>query len=191
MDLSQVIAQLRAFCPALDGRVAGAGDFPIGTQPVVAFTDSNGTLVYPTAIVIPLEDDAGQNEQEIGLYQMVTETIGVVVEFDSTGDRRGQAGVTQVEAMKYALFAALLNWQITPERTGKGLYYAGGSLLDFDRARLFWEYRFSLDVLITDADGFQPRGDPLTDIESTVPVPVPIPDPPQDPAPSIVFDAKV
>ena len=59
--------------------------------------------------------------------------------------------------MKYAIFRALLNWNIDPERGARGLYYAGGELLTFDRARLFWMYRMSFDATISDADGFVPR----------------------------------
>ena len=124
--------------------------------------------VYPAAVVIPLEDEAGSNDLLDGNLQIVTETIGVIVEFDASADRRGQAGVSPVEAMKYALFRALLSWVIDPERGARGLFYAGGELLTFDRARLFWMYRMSFEATISDADGFVPRGDPLTNITETI-----------------------
>jgi hypothetical protein len=169
MNLDLVINQIKTYCPLLKGRVAGSADFDTGIETVLAITDpGSGRFAYPVAAVYPLEDDATPNTVNTigtGLLQTVTETIGVVVEFGATADRRGQAGVSQVEAMKYALFRALLNWNIDPGRSSLGLYYAGGMLLTFDRARLFWEYRFSFDALITDADGFVPGGDPLTDIQ--------------------------
>ena len=189
MNLDQVINQLRAYCPALGGRIAGAADFDVGTETTLAFTSPTGKLIYPAAVVVPLDDDASPNivsTIETGLIQTVTETIGVIVEFDATADRRGQGGVSQVEAMKYALFAALLNWHIDPGRSSLGIYYAGGSLLAFDRARLFWEFRFSFDALISDGDGFQIDGDPLADVLATVSV-----DDPVNEAPPIVFDMKV
>jgi len=169
MDISLVIQQLRQYCPALGGRIGGAADFEIGVESVIAITDPRtGKFAYPAAVVIPLEDDAGDNELLDGNTQTVTETIGVIVEFDATADRRGQGGVSQAEAMKYALFAALLNWLIDPARGARGLYYAGGELLTFDRARLFWIYRMSFDATITDGDGFVPRGDPLTNVTETI-----------------------
>lgn len=170
-----MIAQLRAYCPALGGRVGGAADFETGVESVIAITDPvTGKFVYPAAVVIPLEDETSSNDLLVGNIQTVTETIGVIVEFDASADRRGQAGVSQVEAMKYALFGALLSWTIDPERGPRGLYYAGGELLTFDRARLFWMYRMSFDAMISDADGFVPRGDPLTNVTATIQPDAPI-----------------
>jgi hypothetical protein len=175
MDLSRVIEQLRRYCPELAGRVGGAADFETGVDTVIAITDpATGKLVYPAAVVIPLEDETGSNDLLDGNIQTVIETVGVIVEFDASADRRGQAGVSQVEAMKYALFRALLSWVIDPERGACGLYYAGGELLTFDRARLFWMYRMSFDATISDGDGFVPRGDPLTSIAETIQVDAPV-----------------
>jgi hypothetical protein len=156
-------------CPALQGRVGGAADFETGVETVIQITDpKTGKLAYPTAVVIPLEDEPGSNDLLDGNIQTVIETIGVIVEFDASADRRGQTAVSQVEAMKYQIFRALLNWNIDPERGARGLYYAGGELLTFDRARLFWMYRMSFDATISDADGFVPGGDPLVNITETI-----------------------
>ncbi|HEY8685996.1 MAG TPA: hypothetical protein VIO57_10360 [Chloroflexota bacterium] len=167
MDLNSVITQIRTYCLSLGGRVGGAADFETGTETVIAITDPvTNLLTYPAAVVIPLEDDAGDDLIMDGNTQIVTETIGVIVEFDATADRRGQGGVSQVEAMKYNLFSAILNWNPDPYRSARGLYYVGGELLQFDRARLFWQFRFSFDATITDADGFPIRGDPLVQVQS-------------------------
>lgn len=169
MDISLVIDQLRTYCPVLGGRVGGAADFETGVETVINITDPvTGKFAYPSAVVIPLEDDAADDELVQGDQQVVTETIGVIVEFDSTADRRGQTAVSQVEATKYALFAAVLNWNPNPERGVIGLTYSGGELLTFDRARLFWMFRFSFKATISDGDGFQISGDPLTDIEGLI-----------------------
>ena len=187
MNISLVIQQLRQYCPALGGRVGGAADFETGVETVVQITDpATGKFAYPVAVVIPLEDNVSADELMTGNTQIVTETIGVIVEFDATADRRGQAAVSQVETMKYSLFGALLNWLIDPSRGARGLYYVGGELLTFDRARLFWIFRFSFDATITDADGFQLYGDAsLTDIVSTMQ-----PDAPAALASPIVIDSK-
>ena len=169
MDISLVIEQLRQFCPVLQGRVGGAADFETGVETVIQITDPRtGKFAYPTAVVIPLEDEPGSNDLLDGNVQTVIETIGVIVEFNASADRRGQTAVSQVEAMKYQIFGALLNWNIDPERGARGLYYAGGELLTFDRARLFWMYRMSFDATISDADGFVPGGDPLVNITETI-----------------------
>ena len=171
MNLDPVIAQLRTYCPLLGGRIGGAADFDTGTEDVIAFTDpATGALAYPAAVVIPLDDEAEDIDPVPGpqLNQTVTERIGVIVEFDSSADRRGQSGADQVQAMKYAVHAALLNWNPSPGQSVNGLRYAGGRLLKMDRARLFWQLDYSLQVLLTDADGFALRGDPLTDALTTV-----------------------
>lgn len=184
MDISLVIQQLRAYCPVLGGRIGGAADFDKGVETVIAITDPlTKQFVYPVAVVIPLEDEPGSNDILDGNLQVVTETIGIIVEFDATADRRGQGAASQVEAMKYSLFAAVLSWVIDPNRGARGLFYAGGELLDFDRARLFWMFRFSFEATISDADGFVPRGDPLTNVTQTMP-----PDAPINLAPPIVAE---
>jgi hypothetical protein len=187
MDISLVIQQLRAYCPALGGRVGGAADFETGVDTVIALTDpKTGKLVYPAAVVIPLEDDATPNEIMDGNTQNVTETVGVIVEFDASADRRGQQAVSQVEQMKYSIFRALLNWNIDPSRGARGLYYSGGELLTFDRARLFWMFRMSFDATISDADGFLPSGDPLTSVVETMQ-----PDDPLKLAPPVIAEEAV
>jgi hypothetical protein len=201
MDISLVIEQLRQFCPVLQGRVGGAADFETGVETVIQITDpKTGKFAYPTAVVIPLEDEPGSNDLLDGNIQTVIETIGVIVEFDASADRRGQTAVSQVEAMKYQIFGALLNWNIDPERGARGLYYAGGELLTFDRARLFWMYRMSFDATISDADGFVPGGDPLVNITETIQpdTPVNLAPPmtaeqaaPADPADPAVYGASV
>ena len=159
----------------LGGRIGGAADFENGVETVIVITDpTTGKFVYPAAVVIPLEDEPGANDMMDGNQQEVIETIGVIVQFDATADRRGQTAVSQVEAMKYALFGALLNWQIDPERGARGLYYAGGELLTFDRAQLFWLFRMSFDAAISDGDGFHPTGDPLTNVTETIQLDNPI-----------------
>jgi hypothetical protein len=85
VDISLVIAQLRAYCPALGGRVGGAADFETGVESVIAITDpKTGKFVYPAAVVIPLEDEGSSNDLLDGNLQTVTETIGVIVEFDAS-----------------------------------------------------------------------------------------------------------
>lgn len=166
MNLDLVITQLRTYCTVLGGRVGGSADFDVGTEAVIAFTDPvTNRLTYPAAVVIPLDDETRDDDQAQSgaLDQALTERIGVVVEFDATADRRGQGGVDQVQAMKYALFAAILNWNPSPGQSVRGLRYGGGRLLKLDRARLFWQFEFTLDVWLTDGDGFPISGDPLTD----------------------------
>lgn len=50
----------------------------------------------------------------------------------------------------------------------QGFNYAGGHLVHMDRERLHWQFDFSLKILITDKDGWQPPADPIIGIEATL-----------------------
>ena len=176
MNLEVAVAQVKSYVPALGGRVSGAADFASGLESVVA-------LPLPAAFIMPIEDDAADNENWPGVQQIVTERIAVVVEFDNTTGsdadaRTGFAGVDQVYPMRANLFSALLSWLPPNLNAARGFSYGGGRILTFDRARLFWQFEFTIDVTITDADGFGPFGDPLTDALLTL-------QPEGDPGPAI------
>lgn len=176
MNLELVVAQIKAYVPALAGRVSGVADFASGIESVTS-------LPLPAAFVFPIEDDAGENENWPGLQQNVTERMAVVVQFDNTigsdaDARTGFAGVDQVYAMRANLFSALLSWLPGNINGPRGFAYGGGRIVTFDRARLFWQFEFTIDNTITDADGFGPFGDPLTDALLTL-------QPAGDPGPAI------
>ena len=162
MNIENVVAQVKTYVPAFGGRVSGAADFASGLETVV-------NMALPAAFVLALEDDATENDTWPGLQQAVTERIGVVIQFDNTTGsdadaRTGFAGIDQVYPMRAAVFSALLSW-LPPDQVGRaarGLAYGGGRMLTFDRARLFWQFEFTLETTITDADGFADVGDPLT-----------------------------
>lgn len=159
MNLQAVIEQIKANCPLFGGRVAGAAEFAASKDQV--------WMDLPACYVIPLEESAGENTISNALRQLITEQVGVVVEFDNRADRRGQSVAETFEDMKAGIFAAVLNWRLDPQRAARGLEYAGSRLLDFDRARLFYQWDFSLTSLITDKDGWQVPAEPLTLIDAS------------------------
>jgi hypothetical protein len=160
--IGPTIEQLRAYCPALGGRVAGAAQFQLGLQ------NYNANMPLPAGYVIPLEEtvEGDRNQQMTGLFQIVDISIGIVVELDATPDRRGQAPVMTYDEMRAALWAAVLNWSPVTCRVpnNQGFYYGGMRFLNLDRARLFYQYEFVLRYQITDEDGWQ--GDPGVPLDS-------------------------
>jgi len=160
MDLPAVIVHLRANAPIFGGRVAGAANFTKALE-------TEGMLDLPAAYVVPADDDATENLEANLLVQDVTERFSVIVELPNDADRRGQRATTLYDPVRAALWAALLNWRLDPVKAAKGLYYAGGSLLDLDRARLFYRWDFAQDIRITDEDGWQQPLIPLTSISFT------------------------
>ena len=176
MNLDMVIQQIRTLCPAFESRVSGAADFAQGVE-------ATSTSAMPAAFVLPLSDEARDPEDPNmpGMWQTVVERIGVVVQISNQKDRRGQGSVTSVYDLRTQLFRALLNWRpgITqyggPEpdaerpvgmlASATGFSYSGGSLLSFDRARLFWQFEFDLKCALSDADGFLVTGHTLDSID--------------------------
>jgi hypothetical protein len=153
---------MSAACPIFNGNVGGAADYSVGLE-------STTTMALPCCFVYPVSDDPAPNEDMGGaLRQLVQERIAVVVCVDNSADRRGQAGADSIEAIKYALFAGILNFYPSDQfRANQGLRYGGGHLLGFDRARLFWNFEFVLNATISEDDGWLYVGQPLREITIT------------------------
>ena len=161
MDLAGVILHLKAHCLLLDGRVAGAAEFS------ASMAGELRPEAFPAAYVIPLGESAADNDETNALYQAVTERVGVVVEFDNTADRRGQSVTQLYRPTRAALFAVLLNWRGTdPEHALRGFELGSGGLLHNDRARIFYQWEFVLETVLTDRDGWQQISVPLRAIEA-------------------------
>lgn len=152
MDLDLVIAQLKAAAPFFGGNVAGGASFQEGLSDQV-------WLPAPAAYVMPGDSDAEPNDEMNGLYQPMTERVAVVVQLDNRADRRGQGAANAYAAAFAAICKAILGWNIDPSRHAKGFMFQNGRFLDMDRARLFYEWTFSIPSLLADADGWLP-GDP-------------------------------
>lgn len=160
MILDAFIFQLRANAPAFSGRVAGAAEFVAGLK------NYNTSMPLPSAYVVPLVQEADPNAMWGGmLQQTVHRIIGVIVELDAQRDRRGQDPAMSLDTIQSQVFASVLNLIIDPCRQNRGAAFSGARELDVDRARLFYQFEFSLDWMITDLDGVQPS-DPGIDISA-------------------------
>ena len=159
MDLVAVITQLKAHVPLLEGRVAGAAEF------TAAMAGELRPETYPAAYVVPLGEAAAENDVSNALYQAMTERVGVVVAFDNASDRRGQSVTQLYRIMRAAIFAALLNWRGTDlAHALRGFELESGQLLQQDRARLFYQWVFALETVLTECDGWLMDGPPLLEI---------------------------
>ncbi len=79
MQLERIVAQLRALCPSLGGRVAGAAQF----KPVQEAT----ALPVPCAFVIPLDDRPEPPTALNAVGQDMTDSFGVIVAWNTTVHR--------------------------------------------------------------------------------------------------------
>ena len=164
MILGNVIEHLRVHCPPLQGRVAGAADFARG------LANYNATMRLPAAYVVPLDQDSPGFVAMIGGIQNIAKTVGVVVEFDATADRRGQAPAMEWDMVEAALIKALVTWTPAICRTPnhQGLWLSGGRFLDLDRARLFYRWEFSMIYQLAIEDTWEWPSEPLEEIDLNV-----------------------
>lgn len=161
MDLVALISHLKANVPLFAGRVAGAAEF---SQTMAGELRPEA---FPSAYVVPISFEATENDTTNALYQKIIERVGVVIEFDNTGDRRGQSVTLLYWPTLIALNKAMLNWRDTdPEHTERGFELSSGAMLSNDRARIFYQVEYTIEATLTEIDGWQVTQPNLTEIDA-------------------------
>lgn len=145
MDLVTIITALRARCPTLATRVAGAGQFKLLPE--------SAALAVPCAFVIPLDDNPTESQSQNSVRQGLTDSFAVIVALDNTVDERGQAAAASVHSLRAELWGALLGW--SPSDAYDGIAYEGGSIVQLDRARCWYQFEFGALMEIGPEDGYQ------------------------------------
>lgn len=140
MNLDLIIGELRtvttSFGAAPTVRIAGAAEFEVLKEAA--------NLAVPAAYVIPLADDVDRNESLNGYAQDVRDGFAVVMVLSNTPDERGQTAVTSVHALRAEIWATLLGLVLAGSHGDYGpIEYDGGTLLHFDRKRLYYQLEFS------------------------------------------------
>lgn len=92
----------------------------------------------PSAFVIPVRDQAGENELENGISQLVRTRIGVMLAVQSLRDLSGEKAKAELRALRIAVRdSALFGWQ--PGADLSPFTYSGGRLVEMDLAdRVIW-----------------------------------------------------
>ncbi|RTY53641.1 hypothetical protein EKL29_21220 [Pantoea sp. YU22] len=148
MKLSLIIDALRQRAPSFGGRVAGAAEFQA--------LGENSRLQLPAAYVVPTSDLPGEQESKTDYYQMLTENFAVIVALDNRRDPRGQEAIFDaVDSIRNELWRSLLGWE--PTENHYPITYKGGEVLEMDRAVLYYQFDFSSDIEIQEADTWQER----------------------------------
>lgn len=134
MRPSLVIPRIRANCPTLANRVAGAADFT-----AAATADD---VVVPCAFVIPGGDSVDENDIiGGGLVQEVIDRFTVIVCVSNTTNERGQDGMETIFDIRDELLAALVGW--SPDADHGVVNYAGADGdPSLDRARIWHGFDF-------------------------------------------------
>ncbi|HGM7717257.1 TPA: hypothetical protein ACKQJM_004812 [Serratia marcescens] len=143
MKLTRIIAALRARCPRFENRVGGAAQFK-------AIPDV-GKLLLPAAYVVPADDTPSEQKSQTDYWQDLTEGFSVIVVLSNGRDERGQwASYDAVHDVRAEVWKALLGWE--PDPDAGPICYAGGTVLDLNRAELYYQFDFTVDREITEED---------------------------------------
>lgn len=147
MNLTPIINALRQRCPSFQRRFAGAAEW--------AGLTVEEAPPMPAAYVVPLREDASDNESVNSYYQTITNTFGVIVLVDNAADIRGQGATARLDSLRPELFKALLSWHQEPKDEFSEIVYQGGSLLYMDDARLSFQFEFSYETYLDFFDTYQ------------------------------------
>lgn len=147
MKLDPIISALRERCPSFQMRVGGAAQW--------AGLERAENAPVPFAYVVPLREDAGEQESQNAYYQIVTNTFGVIVLVPNCADERGQDAGRWIEALRPEIFRALLSWHMEPKSEFSEIVYQGGSLIYMDAARAAYQFEFSFETYLDTSDTYQ------------------------------------
>lgn len=145
MNLETIIEALRTRCPGFSNRIAGAAQFKLLPE--------SAALAVPCAFVVPLDDNPTDSQSQNSVRQGLTDSFAVVVALDNAADERGQGAAASVHSTRAALWGALLGW--SPATGYDGITYEGGSILQLDRARCWYQFEFGALMEIGPEDGWQ------------------------------------
>jgi hypothetical protein len=133
MKLSTIILALRAGNTYFGNRIGGAID--------LARVQSN-TLIDEVAFVIPLGEDASENDGDTAINQVIKERFGVICVIKNDNNASEKSGILAydvLDTVRAGLVKILVNFDIGYESS---IEYSAGRLLDIDRAWLWWQYEF-------------------------------------------------
>lgn len=163
MNILQIITQIQSIATYFNNNVSGAAEYANAVN-------NNEKMVYPSAFVVNTMETAGEIETYGGFIQNCTYHFSVYVVVNASLDRGGLNGMQQLEIAKASLFSAILYWNPDPNNSNRGIYYQGSQLVEFDKARIFYEFKFAYDLIISSANGYQVPSYSLTQIQMKEPI---------------------
>ena len=156
MKLSPIVLKIRTANTRFSNRVAGAAEMELALA---------HTLKQDTAFVIQLSESTPLNAYDGTINQKITETFAVVVGLandTSDKERTGLVSYDLVHDVRAEIWHAILGWNNPTEANGESLIsYAGGRLLEVNRAYLWYQFEFNFAIRIDDDDGVDTGVDSL------------------------------
>lgn len=137
MRIAQISLKLRAAKTDFGDFVAGSAELAIAIE---------NTLTREMAFVIPLIENARDNQLQSAIDQRVAERFGIVVALkndNSQAQKLGLVAYDRLHDIREQFFNSLLGWEI-PEAESI-IYFRGGKLLDVNRAWLWYQFEFEYE----------------------------------------------
>ena len=152
MVLQEIIKQIKAVKVADDSfdLIGGSIDYATAERLV-----SKKRMAF----VLPLNDDTSAPTDDAAPIQKITETFAVlcnILNQKSQKDKTGMLAYNEVHTIRKNLFKALYGYQIKTDISDYGednteslVYYAGGNIVSYDAANLWYQFTFSYKKGIT------------------------------------------
>lgn len=130
MKIRPIIDRLKAECPSLGGRVAGAAEYAAAADALESVR-----LDLPMAFVYRAGGAASEAATIGAVVQMVEQNFGVILALDNGADARGQAAAEALDDVIEELLSALLGWQ--PDTDHNAFVFVRDEHLELNRGRLW------------------------------------------------------
>jgi len=153
MKIGPIVIKLRIAETVFDNKIAGVAELAAATRV---------TLNNEQAFVIPLSETSTANDLDNGINQTITESFGVVVALktdDFRSDKTALTATDRLHDIRAQIFKAILGWQMPDAESV--ISYNGGTLLEINKAWLWYQFEFSSDMRIDIDDGIEQEDLPL------------------------------
>jgi hypothetical protein len=140
MKLGYVALKLRLANTRFINRIGGAAAMALALD---------STLADEMLFIIPLSETVTPNEQDNNINQIISEKFGVVVALrmdDDSTDKTGIKPFDKLQDVRDEIFGALLGWEMPDAESLCS--FAGGRLLDFNRAWMWYQFEFLVKTRI-------------------------------------------
>lgn len=153
MRIGPIALRLRLASTRFENRIFGAAELALALE---------YTLKLESAFVVQLNETVNANPLDNAINQKITERFAVIVALDngsSDADKTGLKAYDTLAAVRAEIFKAILGWQMTGAESI--VSYGGGRIAGINRALLWYQFEFTVDTRIDDADGVDVGADDL------------------------------
>lgn len=127
MNLAPIIAEIRTVCTVFKA-VGGVAEFDAA---------ADGVKTTPACYVVPLSEQAEDNQQLYGNLQRVNVDFGVCIIVKHA--RAAEEMLNDLESLRSSVSSALIGKTLTTESNSMPIQFTGGQVLDFQPGLMWWQ----------------------------------------------------